>query len=68
MKKKTLQGNIYWGTREGVLLMNIFLWVENEVKQVCKKMFLPTLGQKEKMVLHSCSENIHGIHSTTIFG
>lgn len=43
-----------------------YLRINNEVRQVCKKMFLSTLGVKEWMVARWCSQNTHGMHSPTI--
>ncbi|CAH1106773.1 unnamed protein product [Psylliodes chrysocephalus] len=63
MKKKSTARKFVAGKSRWSFTYEYFLRVENEVKQVCKKMFLSTLGLKEWMISHWCLENIHGMHS-----
>lgn len=60
MKKSTARKFVAGKSRRS-FTYEYFLRVENEVKQVCKKMFLSTLELKEWMISHWCLENIHGI-------
>lgn len=63
MKKRNTVRKFVPGDSRRSFTYEYFLRVDNEVKQVCKKMFLSTLGVKEWMVSHWCSENTHGMHS-----
>lgn len=66
MKKKATARKFVPGESRRSFTYEYFLRVNDEIKQVCKKMFLATLGLKEWMVATWCSENTHGMHSSRV--
>lgn len=66
MKKKSTVRTFVPGDSRRSFTYEYFLRVNSEFKQVCKKMFLSTLGLKEWMVSQWCSENTHGMHSPRV--
>lgn len=65
-EKKNTGRKFVSGDSRRAFTYEYFLRVDNETKQVCKKMFLSTLGLKEWMVTKWCSDNTDGMHSPKV--
>nr|CAH7736180.1 unnamed protein product [Callosobruchus chinensis] len=64
MHKKPVSRRYVSGDSKRSFTYEYFLKVNEDTKQVCKQMFLSTLGLKEWVIHQWCSTAVHGMHSS----